>query len=91
MPHGFVSDLASVPRVPLVFWLFEGRAREPAVVHDWLYVSGLTSRADADAVFYEGARAVGVPWVVAWSMWLGVRLGGGGPYRHYRALESRMR
>lgn len=95
VPVNFLTDLASVPRLPFVFWLVGDRAHQPAVVHDWLYVSGLTSRADADAVFYEAIRVVGeTRWTArwtAWWMWLGVRCGGGGPYRHYRALTPRMR
>jgi hypothetical protein len=91
VPQGFVTDLASVPRWPLVFWLMGDRAREPAVVHDWLYLSGITSQADADAVLYEAARVIGLSWWVAQGLWWGVRLGGGVTYRRYRALTVRMR
>lgn len=81
VPVGFVTDFASVPRVPLAFLLAGGRAHAPAVVHDWLYTvhAGLT-RAQADAVFREACAARGEPGWRAWAMWAGVRVGGAGPW-----------
>lgn len=64
VPSGFLTDLASVPRLPLVFWLVGDRAHQPGAVHDWLYVSGLTSQAAADALFYEASRV--------WTVVLGI-------------------
>lgn len=76
VPAGFVTDLASVPRLPVAFFLAGGLAHAAAVVHDWLYTTHQTDRATADAVFREAAQACGVsPWR-AWVMWLGVRAGG---------------
>lgn len=77
VPEGFVTDLASVPRLPVAFFLAGGLAHAAAVVHDWLYTTHSTDRATADAVFREAAQACGVsPWR-AWVMWVGVRAGGG--------------
>ena len=76
VPAGFVTDLASVPRLPVAFFLAGGLAHAAAVLHDWLYTTHSTDRATADAVFQDAARACGVsPWR-AWVMWLGVRAGG---------------
>lgn len=86
VPPGFLTDLASVPRAPFVYWLLGDRAHQPGVVHDWLYVSGLVSQADADAVFYEASRVVGVSAPAAWAMWAGLRIGGWVTYQHYRRL-----
>lgn len=80
VPAGFVTDFASVPRLPLAFLLFGGVADEAAVVHDYLYSTGVCSRKLADEVFAEASKACGVS---AWRrgpMWLGVRLFGGGRY-----------
>lgn len=77
VPAGFVTDFASVPRLPLAYLLFGNVAREAAVVHDYLYHTGACSRALADKVFAEASEACGV---AAWRrgpMWLGVRLFGG--------------
>ena len=37
VPAGFRTDLDSVPRLPLVYWMAKGRAKKSAVLHDWLY------------------------------------------------------
>lgn len=81
VPAGFVTDLASIPR--LMRWLFNvnGRSRLPAILHDWLYRSGIYSRAEADALFKEACLAAGVWWGERYSLWLGVRIGGWAFYR----------
>lgn len=82
VPAGFVTDFASVPRLPFVFWLAGGKATKAAVVHDFLYrkESGV-SRAEADDIFAEAMDASGQP---AWRrglMWAGLRVGGRGSYQ----------
>lgn len=78
VPAGFVTDLASVPRLPVMYWLFGATADEAAVIHDFLYRDMTTTRADADAVFAEAMEVIarikqgalaadGVP---AWRRWL---------------------
>jgi hypothetical protein len=82
VPRGFVTDLASVPRVPVAFLFAGDCAHAAAVVHDWLYTvhpDGMT-RADCDAVFREAAAVCGEPAWRCWLMWLGVRAGGAGPW-----------
>lgn len=52
VPEGFVSDLASVPRL---FWEVmrpEGRYAYAAVVHDYLYWSQDRSKEEADQIFW---------------------------------------
>jgi len=76
VPVGFVTDLASVPRLPVAFFLAGGLAHAAAVLHDWLYTTHQVDRATADAILREAAQACGVaPWR-AYLMWLGVRAGG---------------
>ncbi len=85
VPAGFPTDLASTPRIPLLYELFGNVAHRAAVVHDYLYTSGRESRAMADAVMREACAATGVPWWRRWGMWAGVRLGGG---FHYTATPA---
>lgn len=81
VPRGFVTDYASVPRLPVAYLLAGGEARKAAVVHDYLYRNqGLCTRAQADAVFEEAMRVTGQPWWRRKLMWLGVRTFGWGPY-----------
>jgi hypothetical protein len=77
VPQGFVTDLASVPRVPVVYFLAGGTSNEASVVHDYLYTSHLVDRQTADAVLREASAVTGVP---AWRrsiMWAAVRMFGG--------------
>lgn len=80
VPEGFVTDFASVPRLPLAYFLAGGLAHAAAVIHDWLYTTHQTDRATADAVFEDAAKACGVSSWRAWIMWLGVRAGGAGSW-----------
>lgn len=80
VPRGFPTDLASVPRLPVVYYLFGGIANEAAALHDFLYVSHLVSRTIADAVLKEACAAIGVSAWRRWLMWAGVRIAGGKYY-----------
>lgn len=77
VPPGFVTDLASVPRYPIVYFLAGGTSNEASVIHDWLYTAKPITRAMADAVLREASALTGVPGWRRWIMWAGVRLGGG--------------
>ncbi len=80
VPTGFVTDFASVPRIPIAYLLTGDSGHEAAVVHDFLYTSHEVERDLADAVFREALLCGGEPGWRAWAMWVGVRIGGGGPY-----------
>ena len=51
VPRGFVTDLASIPRVFFSLFRPDGQYAHAAVVHDWLYWNQSTSRAIADEIF----------------------------------------
>lgn len=76
VPAGFQTDLASVPRLPIVYLLTGDTSAAAAVVHDWLYSSHVVPRDMADAVLREASQASGVPGWRRWLMWAGVRMGG---------------
>jgi hypothetical protein len=75
-PRGFITDLASIPRLLRALFDINGLSRAPAVLHDFLYCMHYTTRAEADALLLEALEAVGVGWATRWSMYLGVRSGG---------------
>ena len=77
VPPGFRTDLASVPRLPVIFWLTGDTSSEAAVVHDFLYSTHPVPRVIADAVLREASEVTGVPAWRRWMIWAGVRIGGG--------------
>lgn len=80
VPGGFDTDFASVPRLPLMYWLLGDRANHAAVIHDYLYRTAIVTRGQADQVFVEAAGVEGVNWAARWAMWTGLRMGGWAAY-----------
>lgn len=100
IPVDFITDGASVPRIPLAWLMAGGRGFRSATIHDWAYMRGSwlfegqgqydVAKDDVDEVFYESLRAdpiSGAGAMVARAMWLGVRAVGRGVWRdgHRRA------
>lgn len=73
---GFVTDLASIPRV--LRWAINpnGKSRRAAVLHDFLYTGQHLSRADCDLLFLAALKADGVGLLQRQALYRGVRLGG---------------
>ena len=77
VPDGFLTDLASVPRL---FWIvvppYSPDTAAAAVLHDYLceWNGEMFSKIVADAVFYEALRVLGVPAWRAVMMYCAVRL-----------------
>jgi hypothetical protein len=90
VPAGFVTDFASVPRVPVAYWLFGGTANAAAVIHDWLYTTGIFPKDTADSVFYEAMRASGIGFLRARFMYWGVAYGGGMAWAAHRAVVPKL-
>lgn len=60
VPAGFITDLASVPRIAVAYMLAGGHANWEAVVHDYLYRERLDlSERQADDVFLEAMESDG--------------------------------
>lgn len=84
VPTGFISNLASVPRVLWAWIPQSGRYSYAAVVHDWLYhqrgwindyLPDLT-RKEADKIFLELMKFYQVGFVRRKLMYAAVRVGG---------------
>ena len=83
VPTGFKTDLASVPRIPIIYACFGTRAHHEAVIHDYLYridSSPQTKRKEADKEFLEAMKIRGKSRWVRWFMYSGVRVGGFNSY-----------
>jgi hypothetical protein len=77
VPSGFMTDMASVPRIPGVFILVGDTGHEAAALHDFLYSSHTVPRNIADAVLKEAALVTGLPSWRCWMLYAGVRVFGG--------------
>ncbi|EEI4447826.1 DUF1353 domain-containing protein [Salmonella enterica] len=81
VPAGFVTDLASVPRI---FWSLmppDGRYAKAAIIHDYMYDNAQRTKREADRIFLDGMTVLGVPKWKRTVMYLAVRLFGRGNYR----------
>src|SRR5262245_10385175 len=77
VPRGFVTDLASVPRL---FWVLispAGRHGHAAILHDWLYWIQTVSRHAADHVLDLAMKDVAVPTITRSVIFSAVRAFGG--------------
>jgi len=80
VPPGFVTDLASIPRLLYALFPVNGRHRAAAILHDWLYETQQCSRAESDRLFLDAMEDSGVRWTQRRAMWAGVRAGGWLPW-----------
>jgi hypothetical protein len=76
VPVGFVTNFASVPRIPVVYELAGDTSSEAATVHDYLYSTHIVNRGTADDVLREASAVTDVPGWRRWLMWSGVRVFG---------------
>lgn len=76
VPIGFYTDFASVPRLGIVYAMLGDRAHEPAVVHDWLFYSAITTFDVANKVLMEAMEVIGLPWWQRYPIYWGVCVGG---------------
>lgn len=96
IPAGFESDKASIPRKPVLYWLFAERFNREGVLHDATYCTDYPialTRAEADGLIYEAARShtdthTAKSIVDARCVWLAVRLCGW-PFYHKRKMTER--
>lgn len=88
VPKGFTTDLASTPRIAWTFFPPSGRYKTAAIVHDWLYYSGLVSQKQSDDIFLYIMRSFKVNPLTRFCMWLGVRLGGWLAFRKHRKQDD---
>jgi len=80
VPKGFVTDLASIPRI---FWASlrpDGDYAYAAILHDYLYWTQTSSRARADQVLEAVMRDFTITWVTRQAIFRAVRVGGSGAW-----------
>ena len=74
-PAGFTTDFGSVPRLPLAYSLFGDVGHASAAIHDYLLVTGVIPRWEADKIYVEALKVEKVGAWRRYPMFLGVRIG----------------
>ena len=90
VPLGFETDLASVPRLPIFYALWGGKAHYEAVIHDYLYredCDPIVSFKVANKVFLEAMKVRKKKSIIRYPMFWGVMLGGKSSY-HKRLVND---
>jgi len=77
VPKGFITDFATIPRI---FWKilppYDPRYGKAAVIHDFLYYTGIGDRRWADDEFLECMKILGAHWPMRTTMYWAVRIFG---------------
>lgn len=76
VPKGFETNLASVPKIPLIYTIFKDEGRKSSVIHDYLYSTRSLSRKESDLIFYKCLEEEGVSKFKRKIMYAAVRLFG---------------
>jgi len=80
VPKGFITDLATIPKL---FWVLlppTGKYGKAAILHDYLYSNAIETKRYADDVFLEAMKVLGVGRIKRTIMYYAVRLFGNGTY-----------
>lgn len=88
VPAGFITDFASIPQL---FWNILppwGRYGKAAVVHDYLYQTGLLPKKRADEIFIEAMEVLGVNWLTRKIMYQAVNWFGFAAWNGHRKKEA---
>lgn len=87
-PKGFNTNFASTPRI---FWSFLppwGKYGKAAIIHDFLYYSGIYSKKEADLIFLEAMKTLEVVKWKRYSMYYSVKYIGFIAWNRHRKKEK---
>lgn len=88
IPAGFVTDFASAW---IGRWALLPRSAlycGAAVLHDYLYKRGVTTRKEADQLYHEAMLSEGISKFNARKAYIGVRIGGWAAWRKHRRTAA---
>jgi len=92
VPKGFETDLASVPRIPVIYALYGGRVHREAVLHDALYrkdFPGKISFWEANCIFLRAMNIRKIQFCIRFPMFSGVCMGGYFSF-HKRKMKDKL-
>jgi len=90
VPKGFITDFASSRVGRWNFLGVDAAQSMSAILHDYLYKTGIVSKHKADLYFQEGllSDSENVSWWDRWKGYWGVRLFGGFAWRAHRKADK---
>lgn len=91
IPVGFETDLSSVPRVPIAYWIWGGRAHREGVLHDYLFRVDSTPCVSfqlANKLFMEAMDARGKNPFIKYPMFWCVCAFGLGSYHKRKVMDE---
>ncbi|HAE9564325.1 TPA_asm: DUF1353 domain-containing protein [Salmonella enterica subsp. enterica serovar Montevideo] len=80
VPAGFITDLATIPRIFRALLPPDGKYTKAAIIHDWMYDNALRTKKEAAKIFLDGMTVLGVPKWKRLVMYQAVRIFGRGSY-----------
>jgi len=87
VPSGFVTNLDSVPRIPVVYAAFKGRAVKAAAIHDYLYREQ-KGKAFSDRIFLDAMGHEGLSNHLKYPIYWGVALFGASSYSDHKRKSA---
>jgi len=84
IPALFVTDFASSYIFRWNLLSRQASNSDAAVLHDWLYYTGIVTRAEADKLFLEALEACGIGIIVRTKAYWGVRMFGWTAWNYHR-------
>ena len=88
IPKDFLTDFASVPRFLWSILPPWGKYGKAAILHDFLYYSGLFSKKEADLLFLEAMEVLEVIKWKRYSMYYSAKLFGSKAWNKYRKNDK---
>jgi len=88
IPKGFVTDLASIPKVLWPILPPTERYTHAAIIHDYHYWTQNISRDEADEIFKIGMKELNVPGWSSYAIYKAVSLAGGTAWENNAKLKE---
>jgi hypothetical protein len=88
VPIGFETDLGSIPRIFQSFIPKDGIAIFAYILHDYLYKTGLFTRAQTDRILDEAMKSLGASLVHRKAVLNGLRVGGWVAWNKHRKADK---
>lgn len=74
VPKGFITDFGTVPKFAQCIVNPKGNGKLAFIIHDWLCLTKIVSRSDADAILYKTMQYCNVDFNQRVIAYIGVRL-----------------